>query len=105
MTGGCPNNVVLYIENRGFAKAYHKYSMKIKLEGDMGCLNEEVDCGDNRQWAAGEITAVPLTIHPVRAMQGEFMLSIGLFENERPIELGMKNGADGFYPVGKVTIV
>ena len=37
-------------------------------------------------------------------MQGEFMLYVGLFENERPIELGMKNGEDGFYPVGTVTV-
>jgi hypothetical protein len=77
--------------------------MKIKMVGDRGCFNQEVEC-DNRTWAAGEITAVPLTIHPVRAMQGEFMLYVGLFENERPIELGMKNGEDGFYPVGTVTV-
>ena len=103
MTGGCPNKVTLYIENRGFAKAYHRYSMKIKMEGDRGCFQQEVEC-DNRAWAAGEITAVPLMIHPVQAMHGEFMLSVGLFENERPIELGMKNGEDGFYPVGTVTM-
>lgn len=104
MTGGCPNKVVLYIENRGFAKAYYKYSMRVKLEGDMGCFIEEVEC-DNRTWAAGEITRITLNVHPMRTMQGDYQLSVGLFEGERPIELAMKNGADGFYPVGRVTVI
>ena len=105
MSGGCPNRVVLYIENRGFAKAYHKYSMRVKLEGDMGCFVEEADCGDNRTWAAGEIAKIAFDVHPMRTMQGNYMLSVGLFEGERPIELAMKNGADGYYPVGKVTVI
>ncbi|MBQ4591252.1 MAG: DUF4832 domain-containing protein [Clostridia bacterium] len=105
MSGGCPNRVVLYIENRGFAKAYHKYSMRVKLEGDMGCFIEEADCGDNRTWAAGEIAKIAFDVHPMRTMQGNYMLSVGLFEGERPIELAMKNGADGYYPVGKVMVI
>ncbi len=104
MTAGCPSSVVLYVENRGFAKAYHRYQAKLKLEGDGGCYVENVDC-DNRQWEAGQITRVPLTVTPLRGMTGNYRLSAGFFEYDRPIELAMKDkDSAGYYPICDVII-
>ena len=50
------------------------------------------------------MSRVPLTVHPMWTMKGTYQVSIGLFENERPIEFGMKNGEDGFYPIGTTEI-
>ncbi len=103
MTGGCGNRMVLYVENRGFAKAYHKYDLRVKLENDGGCLVEEIPA-DNRTWPAGGIARIPLEIHPTETMHGKTLVSVGLFEGDRAIEFGMKNGADGFYPLGVTEI-
>lgn len=102
LTVGAPNRVVLAMENRGFAKAYRRYDLKLKLSGDGGRYVETVDA-DNRLWEAKKITESRLLFTPKDLPAGEYALSLGLFEGERPIELGMKDkDAEGFYPMCRV---
>lgn len=99
MTAGGPNKIVLYVENRGFSKAYYKFTLKVKLEGECGRYVEDVDC-DNRTWAPEEISRSAFNITPPKTMQGMCQVSVGLFEKDRPIELAMKNkDKEGFYPI------
>ena len=92
----------LNIENRGFAKAYYKFDLKLKLTGDRGEFIYDIAC-DNRTWAPGCISSVDFMLDLSEITSGEYKISIGLFEGKRAIEFGMKNGEKGFYPIGIIS--
>lgn len=102
MTSYSRNRVVLNFENRGFAKAYHKYELRLRLSGENGVFTETVPC-DNREWKAGEITTVRTEIFPA-VPHGSYRLYVGLFEGERPIELAMKDTVNGYAAVCDVDV-
>ena len=102
---GKENTLSLYVENRGFARAYFPYKLKIKLTKS-GCERiYEADSG-NTAWLAGRETKADIGFVPV-GDAGEYSLSLGLFEDERPVYFAMKEerqSADGFVHVGMVEV-
>ena len=83
------NAVTLFIENRGFAPAYHKYDLKIALVNQNKSYIYPTDA-DNTEWLENRETEVRLTIHPIDIPKGDYKLAVGLFENDTPVEFGLK---------------
>ena len=102
---GKENTLSLYVENRGFARAYFPYKLKIKLAKSGYEHICEADSG-NTAWLAGRETKADIGFVPV-GDAGEYSLSLGLFEDERPVYFAMKEerqSADGFVHVGMVEV-
>ena len=102
---GRENTLSLYVENRGFARAYFPYKLKIKLTKSGYEHIYEADSG-NTAWLAGRETKADIGFVPV-GDAGEYSLSLGLFEDERPVYFAMKEerqSADGFVHVGMVEV-
>lgn len=97
------NEFSLYVENRGFAKAYYKYDLKLKIENDRGEFVTTLDC-DNRNWSSGAITKETFKVTPCANLRGDCKVSVGLFEGERAIELGMRNCEKGYYAIGNIVV-
>ncbi|MBE5787483.1 MAG: DUF4832 domain-containing protein [Clostridiales bacterium] len=104
----------LYITNRGWARSYHKYELKLRLLTVNGGQEIILDCAgaDNREWTPkGTPTMenacrqeISLSLQNVPA--GEYQLQLGLFDGKHPIQFGVfeEYEQDGWVPVGPVTI-
>lgn len=97
-----------FFENKGFARSYHKYDLKVKLVNNE--TNEEYffnsfdnDC---RKWQPNvEVRErVKLDLRGVKA--GNYSVLVGLFEGERDIKLALKEDIynNGYYKVTDIDI-
>jgi len=81
----------------------HPFTLKLKVKTESACHTQVIPC-NNKLWMPGRITPVDLSFTPGEGLKGPALISVGLFEKDRPIQLAMKNGSDGFYPIGKINI-
>lgn len=105
---GYPSVLKLYFENKGFCHAYNPYQLKIKLVANDGSEHTVFeDNGRNLKWRSETVTAESVKIDLSSTPAGEYILCVGLFENNTPIKLGMKNQtlrADGFYELDSISV-
>lgn len=100
--------LTLHLSNRGSARAYYPYAMRIIARNERGeewLLNRESP--DNRRWLDGETIQERLRLHTRELPEGAYTLHIGLFEEARPILLGMKaerRDEKGYYLLGRFEI-
>lgn len=102
-----PNLITLHIENRGYAKAYKPFTLKLRLTDENGkTYTETIADADNRTWLPDRVTAQVCRIRPTGLRPGECDLAVGLFEGDTPIKLGLKPGADkdGFYTLCRTAV-
>ena len=96
------NCLFLDLENKGWAPAYHRYTMKVMLKRADGAYTHvcEVDC-DNRAWMDGESYRVALHPDFTGVPAGEYDLYVGLFSGERPVYFALKDEIcdGGFYRI------
>lgn len=103
-----PTEAVIYMENRGWSAAYHKYTIKVAAvssDGTKYILNNESP--DNRRWKPGEITSERIRLDFRGVPAGKYSLEIGLFDGERPVKLALKDecGRDGgMYDLDEFTV-
>ena len=93
------NRIVFHVANRGFGPCYRKYTMRVRLTGDGGRWEGEIEA-DTRTWRPGAETVFSAMVRPSGIPAGKYALEIGLFEGERPIEWAIteKNRTpDGYY--------
>lgn len=105
LEGNKENLLSLYVENRGFARAYFPYMLKIKLTRSGYSHIYETPSG-NMSWIAGKETKSDIGFIPSESA-GRYSLSIGLFEEERPVYFAMKKERmddDGFVYICDVEI-
>ncbi len=98
------NAMRLCLENRGWAKAYHPYKLKVRLKNEQNTYVLDT-LTDVREWGPGDRreTVIPLDLRNVTP--GDYALQIGLFEGERAIKLAMRNCIDGYwYTITKTTV-
>ncbi len=103
---GAEDTVTLYIENRGFARAFHGYRLLVKLSGEVE-KSFTVDC-DNREWKPREEVAVAVTPDVSDMPRGKYRLSVGLFDGNRPVCFALKKklySDDGFAEITEVKII
>ena len=88
---GVPSMLYLDLENRGFARAYHKYDVKLFLSGCGGVYELPVaQACDNRQWLPGRPARQMVRFDvPAGLPEGGYDFEYGLFEARRPVLLGL----------------
>ena len=99
-------------ENRGVARAYHRFDLHIRLEGE-NCYTLEAFGSDNRKWDAYQRTHETVEVLLPRTMpQGEYMLKAKLtytdrFRHTQDIRIGMQRqyvDEEGFFLLGPILI-
>ena len=104
----CQNEVVLDVENRGFAHAYHPFTLKLALIDEAGKARViNPDSPDLRTWEGESRLRVPLSLCLDGVPVGEYTLAVGIFDEKMPILLGLKESlrtSEGFYALQKVTV-
>ncbi len=97
----------LRLENRGFARAYKPYSMRLCAVSDSGevymLYNES---GANLRWREYESSVSEIKLDFENVPRGEYSLRLGLFDGERAIELAVKEDAveDGYLKLGNISV-
>ncbi len=101
MVSGAKNYIAIALENRGFAPCYTKYDARFTLANADRKVTLPVDI-DNRSIAAGDKKLMRVMLNLRDVPEGEYDVSFGLFEGDKPIELGMKRELldSGSYRVG-----
>ena len=96
------------IRNKGFAKCYHQYDLKLRLTDKNGRqypLNTKYP--DSTKWPAEQLSTEILRLEYREVPPGEYDLELGLFEAQTPIRLGLKQElllADGYYRLCKLSV-
>jgi Indolepyruvate ferredoxin oxidoreductase, alpha and beta subunits len=105
---GCNNYMEIIFENRGFAHAYNKYALKIKLtdSNDKEYIFDAVDC-DCRLWMPNEKHRERIKLTTKDLPTGTYKIHCGLFEDERPIQFAMQAEREfnGWYYLSDVNII
>lgn len=99
------NELTLYWDNRGWSRAYYKYELRLRLVDTTGANFDFVLDVDNRDWESGKTTV--RTSFNAELLPGDYMLCLGMFEGERPIELGISEKyreSDGYYRLCKAVV-
>lgn len=98
----------LDVTNHGWAKAYHCYEARVRLEDKEGNIFEIPCTGcDNTRWLSGKSQTEHLRLDlSCLTVPGEYILSFGLFWGDRSIQFGLKKELmkDGYYRLGKVKV-
>jgi hypothetical protein len=105
LMAGVNNRICLHAANRGFAKSYRKFEVKLRLAGAEGSFTQTLDV-DCRRWQPGVLNAEDVALRP-QVSPGTYSAELGMFEGDRPIELALKTDvktADGFYRLGTVEV-
>ena len=105
---GQSNPVTITWQNRGVARAYHPYSLLLRLEGPQTC-EIELPAGNTRwlpQQNCRESYALAL---PATLPAGDYDLKLKLHcrDAARDVKLPLKAallGKDGYYTVGRVRV-
>lgn len=97
----------LYVENKGFARAYYKYSLKVMVRSDTNVYVLNDESPDNRKWDGGcsYIENIVLDFDGIPA--GEYKLTIGMYENVHPIKLALQQhlmNSDGSYTIDNIKV-
>lgn len=96
----------LRVDNRGFARAYHEYAVRIILENETGRYEVCNAPGGNTLWHPGEVSVARYTIDVSQVPPGKYTLHFGMFEGDTPILFGMKKEFfDGlYYRLGEMAV-
>ncbi len=109
LTAGRSNAVTVAWQNRGVARAYHPYSLLLRLEGPGKC-EVELPSGNTR-WLPSENVcretydlAIPATLPP-----GDYEFKLKLYSHDaaRDVKLPLRArllDQDGFYTIGRVRV-
>ena len=105
LTDTAYNIISLDIENRGWARAYHPFDLKLRLRGEQGSYVIPLEA-DNRTWLPDTPVTLDLRVNATGVPAGDYEVAVGLFEGERPVKLAIKETAltDGFYTIGRTSV-
>lgn len=96
------NTIKITLENHGWAPAYWKFDLKIKI-------GDKITVCDYDIRTLSENSGVELILKPdLRGLEpGEYEVEIGLFEGDLPIKLAIKNDyyENGYYKIGKTKVL
>ncbi|MBO5842148.1 MAG: DUF4832 domain-containing protein, partial [Clostridia bacterium] len=97
------NIVTLDVQNRGWARAYRKYDLKIRLRGADGSEYVLDTDTDNRTWLSGQKKTIALRPDLRDIPAGKYEVAIGMFEGDKTVKLALKQEIfDGrFYTIAK----
>ena len=102
-TSGTAETAKVRISNRGYAKCYNQYDLKLRARSSDGKLYP-LNCKypDSTRWERECVSVECIKLDFFGVPAGEYTLDIGLFFGETPIKLGIKENLkteDGYYGV------
>lgn len=100
---GMNGKLSLRVSNRGFARGYHDYELRVRIGGKLVAAVPAA----NRNWLPERVVEMPVSIETKGLPAGDYGVEIGLFEGERPIQLGLKETAKregGYYEICRLEI-
>jgi hypothetical protein len=101
-------NYAFWWENQGVAPPYHRFSLALRLRG-RGITRVFLTSTDITRWLPGDSLSEGSFALPSDLPKGEYSLSVGIIDPvdlEPRIQLAIQNrAADGWYPMGTVSIV
>ncbi len=97
----------LNIVNKGFARAYHRYDLRITARaGDqVYLLNQESP--DNRRWRSGESCWETVALDFSGVPAGRYQLCVGMYHAEEPVKLAIlpdRMTEDGAYALDTILV-
>lgn len=109
---GQETKVEMGIENFGYAPAYQKYRLIIKLEGNNQTCEQFVTEIDNRKWRPGESAVENFSLYvPSYLPEGDYVVKIKMVKDfssaARPVYFALSDAIrdiDNFYQVGYITV-
>ena len=105
LTNTAYNRIELDVENRGWARAYFKYDLRLCLRSENGSY--EIDlAADNRTWQPDTPLTLSLRVDARGVPEGDYDVCVGLFEKGNPIKLGIKQEylKDGYYTLARTHV-
>ena len=104
---GCNNSMDIIFENKGFAHAYNKYALKVKLtdNNNKEYIFDAVD-SDCRLWMPNEKHREYIKLTTKNLPEGTYKIHCGLFEGECPIQFAVQAEREfnGWYYLSDVNI-
>ena len=95
------NKMTLHFENRGWAPAYHKYELKVKI-------GDKITVSDWDIRTLSEDSCADVVVNPdlTGLQEGKYDVFIGLFEGDTPVKLAVKKEfeQDGYYRIAEVFV-
>ena len=105
LTNTAYNRIELDVENRGWARAYFRYDLRLCLRNERGSY--EIDlAADNRTWQPDTPITLSLRVDARGVPEGDYDVCVGLFEKETPIKLGINQEylKDGYYTIARTHV-
>ena len=105
LTNTAYNRIELDVQNRGWARAYFKYDLRLCLRGENGTFVIPLDA-DNRTWQPDSPITLSLRVDARGVPEGDYDVCVGLFEKDTPILLGIKQDylKDGYYTIARTHV-
>ena len=105
LTDTAYNVIELDVENRGWARAYRKYELSLRLCGENGSYIIPLDT-DNRTWQPNLPLTLALRVDARGIPEGDYDLAIGMFEGDKPIRLAIKQDAlhNDYYTIARTHV-
>ena len=106
LTDTAHNRIRLQVENRGWARAYHCFTLKLALRDANGILHSVDTDADNTLWQPNAPQTLNLRFDCRGVPAGEYSLCVGMFEKDVPVKLALKQEvyADGYYALCPVKV-
>jgi len=100
---GMNGRIVLRCANRGFARGYHDYELRVRIDDQIVATVPAA----NRNWLPDKPVDLPVSIAVKHLAAGDYGVEVGLFEGERPIQLGLKEETKregGYYEICRLEV-
>ncbi len=96
----------LYVENRGFARAYNPYTLIVRVKSESGAYELYRSEGTNLLWHEGVNVKNILKLDFKDVPRGKYDFELGMFEADRPVEFAVKANVmrDGFARLCEVEV-
>lgn len=98
----------LYVENKGFARAYNRYNLKVFARSDEKTYILNAESPDNRRWDGGCSYVENIVLDFADVPAGEYKLAIGMYEGDTPVKLAISQDLindDGSYSVDNIDVL
>ena len=99
--------LTLDVRNKGFAKAYYKYTAKALIKDNSGNLTE-IKCSDidNTAWLPEQECTSRISLDFENVKKGTYTLYFGLFDKDTPVKFAIKPEyyENGYCNFGKIVV-
>lgn len=102
------NEITLELENRGFAPAYHLYTLRVALIDASGTVHQLLFSSPDLRELSGESKRrFAISLHLPPLAPGNYRFAVGIYEGDTPLSLALTSKirrSDGLYDLAEVQV-